>query len=91
MTRPCFPEWCETGTEPHDDVCDNAPMHLMTKHEWIEFVQLGAAQAIDAYRFLIADGMEEDEAKDCALAEAEDASACYAGIGSCGRGWCQHG
>lgn len=55
-SRACVPEWCESGQEPHDDVCDNAPMRPMTKYEFVGFLRAAAEQAIDAYAFLTADG-----------------------------------
>lgn len=92
--RPCVPEWCEEGGPVHDDVCDNAPMHPMTKHEWVEFLKGAAAQAITAYRVLTEDeegvGFGPEEAAQLAVDEVDESATCYAGIGSCGRGWCKH-
>lgn len=90
--RPCVPEWCEAeGHDQHDDVCDNAPMHPMTKHEWIEFSKAAAEQAITAYRFMVEDeDFDPTEAASVAVEEVDESASCYAGIGSCGRGWCHH-
>lgn len=87
--RPCVPEWCESGGEPHNQVCDNAPMEAMTKREFVGSMHAAAEQAIGAYQFLLGEGFEAD-AKEMALAEVEESAICFAGIGSCGRGWCKH-
>lgn len=89
--RACVPEWCESGREPHDDVCDNAPMAPMTKREFVVAQVSAASQAVDAYAFMLADGHDAEDGKDTALEEVREASTCWAGIGSCGRGWCHHG
>lgn len=90
--RPCVPEWCETGQEPHDDVCDNAPMPSMTKHEFVDYQESAAKHAIDAYRFIAEEypDWSVEQLTDFALGDVQEASVCFAGIGSCGRGWCQH-
>lgn len=92
LERPCVPEWCEEGGPVHDDVCDNAPMHPMTKHEFVGFQRSAAQHAIEAYLLTLELGdLEGDEAVECAVDEVDEAATCYAGIGSCGRGWCNHG
>lgn len=90
--RPCYPEWCEIGGEPHDEVCDNAPMPPMTKHEFVEHLDRAARHGIDAYRFLAEHeaGWSFEQMTDMAVDEVTESATCYAGIGSCGRGWCQH-
>ena len=89
--RACQPEWCEQGGPEHDNVCDNALMEPMTKREFVDFQKAAGEQAIDAYVFMLNDGSSAEEAKDTATDEVMEASTCYAGIGSCGRGWCHHG
>ena len=88
----CTPEWCEQGGPEHDDVCDNAPMGSMTKRDFVERMRSAAAQAIDAYVFmLVEEGFDPELSKEEAIAEVAEVAACFAGIGSCGRGWCRHG
>jgi hypothetical protein len=98
--RPCTPEWCESGTEPHDEVCDNAPMGPMTKREFVEYLTTAAKHGIEAFRLLmtepddvpIPDGPDftDEDKVEMAVVEVEESATCYAGIGSCGRGWCKH-
>ncbi len=85
-----MPEWCEQGGPKHDKVCDNAPMEPMTKREFVEFLRVAAEQGIDGYLTMLADSTP-DEAKAIAVEAVDESATCYAGIGSCGRGWCHHG
>lgn len=87
----CAPEWCETGQEPHSDVCDNGPMEAMSKRQFVDAMEAAAEHAIDAYTFMRLDEWNHDEAKEQAVSEVNEAATCRAGIGSCGRGWCHHG
>lgn len=90
--RPCTPEWCESGQEPHDRVCDNALMPPMTKYEFVEFQRTAANLAIDAYIVLEDDDFEwtPEQVREMAVDNVGESATCYAGIGSCGRGWCDH-
>jgi len=36
------------------------------------------------------EGFGIEEATDMAVEEASESAVCFAGIGSCGRGWCKH-
>ncbi len=86
----CCPEWCELGADPHDDTCPEHKIE-MTKAFFVGAMGNIAETAIDAYRVVIdAQGDPDAGAVDTARGEAEEAAACFAGIGSCGRGWCQH-
>jgi hypothetical protein len=90
---PCVPEWCDEDGDGHSPTCPN---HLlddglaMTKARFVEFNAIAADLACDAYQLMRDEGFDHDEAKEMAIAEAEEGATCYAGIGSCGRGWCKH-
>jgi hypothetical protein len=101
--RPCAPEWCESGTEPHDDECDNAPMPPMTKREFVDYQMAAAKHGIEAYRFLTedledpaditiptVDPFSDEQKVEMSVEEVEESAVCFVGIGSCGRGWCKH-
>lgn len=86
----CIPEWCEQDGESHDETCPKHPME-QTKGEFVTAARGGAAAAIQAYQFLISDGFSAEAAAEQAVDESEESAICFAGIGSCGRGWCKHG
>lgn len=83
-------EWCEQTDGTHDDTCPDHPMEPMTKGEWVRQISDAVGAAIDDYVFMLGEGYGHEDAKDVAVAQADEGSVCYAGIGSCGRGWCQH-
>jgi hypothetical protein len=85
-------EWCEGPLEgPHGDVCPERQMDDYTKGEFVRQAVLSARYAIEAYRSLLSeDGMDDESAREMAEANVEESAVCYAGIGSCGRGWCNH-
>ena len=98
----CVPEWCD-GEEGHSPTCPN---HLLdegpiTKARFVEITESAAQHAIESYRTLtedteedgivfVGDALTPDEAAECAIDGVVEASTCYVGIGSCGRGWCKH-
>jgi hypothetical protein len=91
----CCPEWCEEeAADQHSPTC---PDHLMTategqtKAEFVGMAEQIAKAAITAYKFMLDDGSDHQDAMDTAIEEEVEAAVCYAGIGSCGRGWCHHG
>lgn len=86
-------EWCEQPTGgPHDDTCPDAPMPgAYTKADFVFHAEAAAHAAIEAYRICRDDeAMSHEDALELALAENEESAVCFTGIGSCGRGWCQH-
>lgn len=99
--EPCVPEWCDEDGEDHSTTCPN---HLlddglpMTKARYVEITRIAAKVAIESYRTLtesddlgdLGFALRPDEAAECAVDDVVEASTCYAGIGSCGRGWCKH-
>ena len=85
----CCPEWCELAAEPHDEECPEHKLDI-TKGFFVGSHGTAAANAIQAYKIWLDKGCTEEDAIDVARSEAEEAAACFAGIGSCGRGWCQH-
>lgn len=89
--RPCVPEWCEQGGPEHDDVCDNGPMEAMTKRDFVDALVAAARHGIFGFLVMRSDEFSEAEATEAAVDEVEEAAVCRAGIGSCGRGWCNHG
>lgn len=91
----CCPEWCdedERDGQPHGPVCPEGPLNVehYTKRMFVVGVQANAEQAIWSYLFGRAEGYSHEDALAQAVSEAEEAATCFAGIGSCGRGWCQH-
>jgi hypothetical protein len=91
----CCPEWCEEeAVDQHSPTC---PDHLMTatdgqtKAEFVGMCENIAKAAITAYKFMLEDGSTDNEAVEQAVEEEVEAAVCFAGIGSCGRGWCKHG
>ncbi|MEM9710583.1 MAG: hypothetical protein AAGA17_00085 [Actinomycetota bacterium] len=91
--RACAPEWCEQGGPEHDDICDNALMPPMTKHRFVELQRMAAEQALESYTLSVEMDqcdMPDDWHRQGAVADVDEVATCYAGIGSCGRGWCNH-
>lgn len=93
----CCPEWCdpderENGAE-HGPVCPEAPFapEGYTKSLFVAGAQANAHAAITTYLFWIEEGYSHEDALEAAVDEADEVATCFAGIGSCGRGWCQHG
>ena len=88
----CCPEWCDQAGE-HSETCPAAPMAI-TKAEFVEAQEAAATHAISAYRIMLDELGEmndrQRDALDAAESEAMEAAMCRAGIGSCGRGWCEH-
>lgn len=90
MSLECCPEWCEQGGDPHDATCPEAAFPL-TKAGFVDALESAARHAIESYLWCVRDeGLNNAEALDMALSEVEESAVCYAGIGSCGRGWCNH-
>lgn len=87
----CCEEWCERGGRDggHDDTCPDATMKI-TKGDLVALINNAAAAAIDDYVLGLAEEESPADAKEGALDSAEEQSICYVGIGSCGRGWCDH-
>jgi hypothetical protein len=89
----CVPEWCDEDDEGHLPTCPN---HLldegstMTKGRFVEISAIAADLACDAYKTMRDEGFSHEQAKEAAVQDAEEGATCYAGIGSCGRGWCKH-
>jgi len=53
-------------------------------------VEQGARAAINSFLMMREEGFGIEEATDMAVEEASESAVCFAGIGSCGRGWCKH-
>lgn len=90
---PHYPEWCEQPAdgETHDDTCPDAPFQ-QTKRGFVVAAVGGAEAAITSYLWMLNEEHEtHEQALEQALSEAEEAAVCHVGIGSCGRGWCDHG
>jgi hypothetical protein len=72
----------------------------MTKREFVDCQRSAAQHALDSWRilseepddFLIRDDREfsGEEKVEIVVGEVEESATCFAGIGSCGRGWCKH-
>ena len=80
----------ETWDGTHWKGCHKRPMEI-TKGEFVDACEAGAASAISAYQFCLDEGMTSEDAEECAVSEAGESGACYAGIGSCSGGGCKHG
>lgn len=65
-------------------------MAPMSKYEFVQYQKSAARMAIESYRFFVEDAFTKEEAAEYALDEVEEVASCFAGIGSCGRGWCNH-
>lgn len=98
----CCAEWCDESEGrtvdaaglviEHGNVCPDGLMPAMTRAEFVGYCESAAKQAIQAYRFCLEEeGDSHESASDQALLEVEDTTVCFAGIGSCGRKWCDHG
>ena len=85
---PCGCDVGEVGT--HWKGCHLRPME-QTKADFVVAAEGGASAAIDTYRWCVEEGMSPEEAKEVVVAEAAEAAACWAGIGSCYGGGCKHG
>lgn len=92
----CCPEWCDEaeGKTPseHGVMCPERPMTL-SKGDFVRACEAAGLHAIDAYLIVHESGSLESmgDAKEMAVDEVREAAICRAGIGSCGRGWCDHG
>jgi hypothetical protein len=90
---PCCPEWCDEiekeGGAEHGSVCPESPFPI-TKADFVVAAEGGARAAIEDYLTWIEEGNTHEEALELALSFAQEAAVCHVGIGSCGRGWCQH-
>ena len=90
----CCPEWCDpderVAGQQHGDFCPESPLTI-TKAGFVTAADGGARAAIEAYLWMVREeGATHEEALEQALAETEEAAVCFVGIGSCGRGWCEH-
>lgn len=88
----CIPEWCSQDPGgAHGDVCPESPMPIMTKAEFVGFLESAAEHAIEDYQyFMDNEDFDSSEAFGVARDAVSESAFCYAGIGSCGRGWCNH-
>lgn len=75
--------------EPHDEFCPHAPF-VITRGGVVDSSVASAQIAIDAFVFLRSVGSSEHDAREMAIEDAREAASCFAGVGSCGRGWCKH-
>lgn len=86
----CVPEWCESAEPGHDDTCPEHPMDI-TKAAFVAAAEQGALAAIETYRRMVdEEGMGHEAALEMVQVETQEGAVCFAGIGSCGRGWCNH-
>lgn len=92
----CCPEWCDPeekeGGREHGEVCPEspfAPQHY-TKGQFVGGAQVCAEVAITDYLGYLEEGWSHEDALRDAIDQARESAVCFAGIGSCGRGWCQH-
>jgi hypothetical protein len=86
----CVPEWCDEAGAGHSGTC---PEHLLdiTKSAFVAAAEQGALAAVETYRMLRdEEGMTHEAALEMTQVEAQEGAVCFAGIGSCGRGWCNH-
>jgi hypothetical protein len=89
-----IPEWCTANAAElehniHDATCPESAM-VLTKAQFVSAAEGGALAAIEAYRILLDNGDSPEQALELAVDEASEGAMCFAGIGSCGRGWCKH-
>lgn len=91
----CCPEWCddeEKGPgDEHGSVCPERLMEPMTKAEFVGYLESAARNAVQSYRIGLDMEITPDDAAEQAVDEVSEVGMCFAGIGSCGRGWCDHG
>lgn len=94
----CCPEWCDPtereGERHHGPVCPESQFHPdgdYTKAQFVMGAVANTGASIDSYLLWLEDGVSHHEARENAMREADEIATCFAGIGSCGRGWCHHG
>ena len=87
----CVPEWCEPRAgQAHESTCPESFVAGLTKGSFVAGAESTARAAIGSFLMMREEGFSIEEATDQAVDEANESATCFAGIGSCGRGWCKH-
>lgn len=85
-----IPEWCESSDGSHDKTCPDAFMDRYRKGDFVAGAEQSARAAIGSFLMMREEGFSVEDSTAQAIEEAHESAFCFAGIGSCGRGWCKH-
>jgi hypothetical protein len=83
-------EWCEQADGTHDQTCPDAFMDRYRKGDFVAGAEQSARAAIASFLMMREEGFSVTDSTSMAVEEANEGAMCFAGIGSCGRGWCKH-